>query len=220
MIGCRCPICLSGDRRNQRTRSSAWLQAKGLSIVIDTATDFRTQALREGIVSLDAVLYSHPHADHLHGLDDTRSLTHDNPVPLYAARETAAEIRNRFDYIFRATQIGGGKPRVFLREISEDPFEVGRVGELAYLTDCSAIEEEAFERLDGVKTLIIGALRDRPHPTHFTVEQAIEAARRIGAPRTVLTHMCHDLDHRELSERLPVGFEPAYDGLTMEIADP
>jgi len=238
MIGCRCAVCLSGDKRNQRTRSSIWVRAKGRSIVIDTATDFRTQALREGIDRLDAVLYTHPHADHLHGLDDTRSLTHDNPVPLYATRETAGEIRNRFDYIFRGSQHGGGKPRVYFREITEEPFEVGpvrivpvpilhgdmpilgyRFGSFAYLTDCSGIDEEGLERLEGVRTLVIGALRDRPHPTHFTVEQAMEAAKQIGARRTVLTHMCHDLEHRELNERLPDGFEPAYDGLSLEIED-
>ncbi len=239
VIGCACRVCKSTDERNNRSRSSAWITTRGLSIVIDTATDFRIQALREGLDRLDAVLYTHPHADHLHGLDDTRSLTHDNPVPLYATRETASEIKNRFDYIFRATQQGGGKPRVFFREIGDDPFEIGpvrivpvpvmhgglpilgyRFGRLAYITDCSEIDEEGYERLEGVETLVIGALRDRPHTTHFTVSEAIAASRRAGASRTILTHICHDMEHGELCDKLPADVEPAYDGMTITLPDP
>ncbi len=238
VIGCRCEVCTSEDSRNKRTRSSAWIRDNGQSILIDTATDFRTQAIREGIDRLDAILYTHAHADHLHGLDDTRSLTKDRAVPLYASRATADEIRSRFDYIFRDTQPGGGKPQVSIHEIETDPFDIGslhitpvpvlhgklsifgyRIASLAYITDCSAIPEESYPLLEGISTLVIGALRDRPHITHFTVEEALEASRRIGALRTIFTHMCHDLEHEELSSRLPDGAMPAYDGLSLEIEE-
>ena len=236
VIGCRCSVCLSGDIRNKRTRSSAWLRTDDLSILIDTSTDFRAQAIREGIDRLDAAIFTHSHADHLHGLDDIRSLTHDDPVPLYASRKTTNDISNRFDYIFRPTQAGGGKPRVYFRTISDDPFEIGeiefvpipvmhgnlpilgfRMGRIAYVTDCSQIDDESIKLLEGVEVLIIGALRYRPHPTHFNVDQAIDAGKSIGSARTILTHMCHDIDHSELAARLPKGFEPAYDGLTVDL---
>jgi phosphoribosyl 1,2-cyclic phosphate phosphodiesterase len=204
--------------------------------LIDTSTDFRAQALREGIDRLDAVVFTHSHADHLHGLDDTRSLTHDDPLPLFASEATTNEIRNRFDYIFRPSQPGGGKPRVYFCTISEEPFEIGgveivpiplmhgglpifgyRVGRLAYITDCSQIEKAGFKLLKGVEVLVVGALRYRVHPTHFTVEQAIDAAKTIGSTRTILTHLCHDVEHSELAAQLPEGFEPAYDGLTISV---
>ena len=237
VIGCDCHVCRSGDYRNKRTRSSVWLHDSEISIVIDTATDFRAQALREGITRLDAVLVTHSHADHIHGLDDTRSLTCDASVPLYANKETAADIRNRFDYVFRGPTIGGGKPKIRIVEIEKESFEVGnlqitpipirhgnadilgfRFGTCAYLTDCSAIGTAAFERLSGVEILIIGALRYKPHPTHFSVDEAVEASRRIGAERTYLTHMCHNIEHSELTSRLPGDIEPTYDGLKIEIA--
>ncbi len=264
VIGCRCPVCTSADPKNNRTRSSIWIETDDRSIVVDTATDFRMQALRCGIDRLDAVIYTHAHADHLHGLDDTRSLTHDNPVPLYASLTTASEIQKRFDYIFRSTQKGGGKPQVFINEIDDDPFEIGTLlvtpvpithgdldiygyrfdelmkgngkrsgrtrpaapvqsrrlpsaGGFAYLTDCSGIPEESYDLLEGVETLVLGALRFRPHATHFTVEEAIHAARRIDAAGTWFTHMCHDIEHSSLESSLPDSIRPAYDGLCLEL---
>lgn len=235
VIGCDCPVCRSGDQRDRRTRCSAWVQHGDASILIDTSTDFRTQALRERIRRLDAILFTHPHADHLHGLDDTRSLSRDGAIPLYATEPTEREIRSRFAYIFTDTQPGGGKPRVRFVRIDSSPKEIAglvvepipvfhgvlpivgfRIGEFAYITDCSRIPDSSFHRLEGVRFLVIGALRDRPHPTHFTVAEAAEAAKRIGADHTWLTHLCHDLDHRSLASRLPEGIAPAYDGLVIE----
>ena len=237
VIGCPCRVCRSVDIRNKRTRSSAWLQFDDLSIVIDTSTDFRAQALREGMNRLDAVLYTHSHADHLLGLDDTRSLSRDKPVSLYATEETAQDIRNRFAYVFGDGPVGGGKPRVRLTTITtDDSFKLGsvsivpvpvyhgdlpicgyRIGSLAYITDCSRIEDHVFERLEGVRVLVIGALREEPHPTHFTVAEAIDTSRRIGASETYLTHMCHELEHDELGRRLPEGIWPAYDGVEIRV---
>ena len=238
VVGCSCPVCTSSNIRNKRTRASIWVETEEASILVDTSTDFRMQALREGIDSLDAVCFTHPHADHLHGLDDTRSLTWEKPLPLYASPTTEAEIRTRFEYLFRKTQIGGGKPDVFFKTIGTEPFEIAglvvhpipvlhgklpilgfRFGSLAYITDCSFIPEESFRRLAGTRTLIIGALRDKPHITHFTVSEAIRAAQRIGADQTILTHISHELEHEELSNRLPDGFVPAYDGLSIGISE-
>ncbi len=259
VIGCNCDVCRSTDPRNNRTRSSLWIETVDRSIVVDTSTDFREQALRSSIDRLDAVIYTHAHADHLHGLDDTRSLTRDNPIPLFAARSTASEIRKRFDYIFRSTQKGGGKPLVFVREIDDEPFEIGsllitpipiRHGDLdiygyrfdmrlpptntrekqpktddkpttiasfAYVTDCSDISDESYDLLDGVELLIIGALRYRPHATHFSIDEAVAAAQRVDAGQTYLTHMCHDVEHATLESQLPESIHPAFDGMSVNM---
>ena len=234
VIGCSCSVCSSDIPENQRTRASVWIKSDSVSILVDTSTDFREQALRAGMTTLDAVLFTHTHADHLHGLDDVRSLTWDKPLPLYASEGTEAEIRCRFDYIFRETQKGGAKPKVFFRRLNTEPVDIAglqvtpvpiyhgslsilgfRIGEFAYITDCSKIPDTSYPLLEGTKTLVIGALRHKPHATHFTVEEAVAESRRIGAIRTYLTHICHDLDHHTLKASLPPGIEPAYDGLTV-----
>ena len=236
VIGCSCPVCRSTDPRNDRTRCSVLVEIDGLALVIDTSTDFRRQALREGITRIDGVLYTHPHADHLHGLDDTRSLTWEQTLPLYANRSTAEEIQKRFSYVFKTTQKGGGKPNVRMVEIDSQSFKITdtviqpvpikhgnldilgfRIGSFAYLTDCSGIPEASFDLLRGLEVLVIGALRRRPHPTHFSVDQALATADRIGARRVLLTHICHDLDHASLARELPPSAEPAYDGQIIEI---
>lgn len=236
VIACSCPVCTSVDPRNVRTRSSVLLDDGRKIVVIDTGPDFRAQMLRERIDHLDAVIFTHDHADHLNGIDDLRVFTWHKRLPVYAATEVLEEIGNRFSYIFSSRVPGGGKPNLDVHSLSSEGIVIGdmhivpvpifhgsrlihgyRIGSLAYLTDCSGIPEESFAMLSGVKILVVGALRYRPHPTHFSVSQAVEAAQRIGAEITYLTHICHDLDHSVLEKELPEGVFPAYDGLSLTV---
>ena len=236
VIGCSCKVCQSDDPRDHRSRASILVRNNDSSILIDTSTEFRLQAVRNNIHKLDAVFYTHAHADHLHGLDDIRPLTMKKPAQVYATESTSAEIRKRFDYIFKNTQKGGGKPQINLNPLPADgvcidglqiipvPLFHGelnivgyRMGNIAYLTDCSRIPGESYQMLENLEILILGALRYRPHPTHFCFEQAIEAAERIGARRTFFTHLCHDASHQELLDFLPKKIEPAFDGLCLDL---
>jgi phosphoribosyl 1,2-cyclic phosphate phosphodiesterase len=239
MIGCRCPVCRSDDPRDQRTRPSILVTLPSSArVLVDTATDLRTQALRFGIDRVDAVLFTHSHADHIFGLDDTRrfNVLTGRPLPLFADGPTLADLRRVFAYAFSPMPLdGGGVPALSLFRIA-GPFSLFghevlpvpvlhgrrsilgfRLGRFAYLTDCSAIPETSWPLLEGLDVVVVDALRDRPHPTHFTVAQAVEAARRIGARRTYLTHMCHDLGHAALCARLPADIQPAYDGLEVAV---
>ena len=238
MIGCRCAVCTSPDPRDQRLRPSILVElATGGSLLVDTAPDLRAQALRYSVRRVDAVLFTHPHADHLLGLDEIRrfnTLQH-AVIPCYGDPGTIAEIRRVFAYAFEPRQHGGGVPRLELIPVS-GPFVVAgtvvtpvpvmhghlpiygyRIGSFAYLTDCSAIPDGAWPLLDGVRTLVIDALRHVPHPTHFTVAQALEAVARLRPARALLTHIAHDLGHAETAGRLPQGVELAYDGLIVDI---
>jgi phosphoribosyl 1,2-cyclic phosphate phosphodiesterase len=244
VIGCSCPVCTSADPRDERYRASLLVEYRDgsgivTSVVIDAGPEFRLQALRARITRLDALLLTHAHADHVGGLDDVRPLTRERVLPVYGNAPTLEETRERFGYIFRETQAGGGKPRVELRE-AVGPFRVGslelrpvpvmhgrlpilgwRAGSFAYVTDCSGLPPASLRLLEGVETLIITGLRRRPHETHFSIDQGIETARRIGARRTWITHMNHESTHAELeaycAERgADVGAGPAYDGLEFE----
>jgi phosphoribosyl 1,2-cyclic phosphate phosphodiesterase len=239
MIGCRCAVCRSTDPRDQRLRPSILIEpADGGVLLVDTAPDLRAQALRHNVNRVDAVLFTHPHADHLLGLDEVRryNTLQGCAIPCYGTPATIAEVRRVFAYAFEPRQQGGGVPRLDLRPVT-GPFTVGgtvitpvpvmhgdlpiygyRVGAFAYLTDCSTIPDGSWALLDGVRTLVVDALRHRPHPTHFTVAQAIEAAARIGSERTLLTHIAHDLGHAETMAHLPPGVELAYDGLIVEVS--
>jgi phosphoribosyl 1,2-cyclic phosphate phosphodiesterase len=235
-------VCTSQDQCDNRTRSSILIENNGTVILVDAGTDFRFQAIRAGITRLDSLLMTHVHADHLHGLDDVRSLTYQRPLNVYGSKETIEEIYKRFDYIFKSTQLGGGKPNLVLidhhgENISIESIEVVpipvkhgkldiygyRIGDFAYITDASKIPESSFKLLEGVRTLIINALRYRPHPTHFNVDQAVEASEKIGASNVWLTHICHDASHRELISYLEktvkngIEISPACDGLEIEI---
>ncbi len=233
MIGCTCSVCRSADPRNSRTRSSILVRQEETAVVIDTGPDFRFQALRARLARLDAVIITHDHADHLNGIDDLRVFTWHQALPFYSSAEVADEVRSRFPYIFRRDAPGGGIPNLLMRDADPEGVQVGnlrivpvpiyhgcrvingyRIGSAAYLTDCSGIPESSYKLLEDLELLVIGALRYRPHPTHFSVAQAAAAAGRIGAERTYLTHMCHDLDHAVLAEELPQGIFPAYDGLS------
>lgn len=242
VIGCPCRVCASADPRDRRYRSSILIEGREAAVLVDSGPEFRLQALEARITRLDGLLLTHAHADHLHGLDDVRPLSKGAPLRIYGNGPTLRELKDRFSYAFRETQAGGGKPRLELLEAeSGRPLEIGglvfvpvliyhgklpvlgwRIGDFAYLTDCSRIPEESFGLLEGVRTLAIDALRPMPHPTHFSLDGALEAARRIGARRTWLTHICHDASQEELealcAERgADLCARPAWDGLEIEV---
>ena len=209
-------------------------------MVIDTGPDFREQALRAGLKRVDAVFYTHSHADHILGLDDLRPLSftafrEGGPIPLYVTAETAAVLEHIFEYTFSAHATYPNRARVQLEPLGERntvhgveflrvPVQHGemviagfRFGRTAYLTDVSAIPEESFALLEGLDHLIVSALRHKPHPSHATVEQALGWSRRIGAKQTWLTHIAHELGHEETNRTLPAGVALAYDGLTVPV---
>ena len=233
VIGCTCRVCQSENPRNKRWRPGLKLEAEDRVVLVDTPTDLREQALRFGLPRLDAIVFTHSHADHIFGLDDVRifNFRQRAPIPCYGSEETLGRIRRSFAYVWEAGQEGGGKPQLELVPVRE-PFALldrtfvpvpvwhgemevfgYRIGRFAYVTDCSRIPESSFELLAGVEILILDALRHRPHPTHFSVEQATAAARRIGARRTIFTHMTHEVDH---DDPLPDGVEFGYDGLAFD----
>jgi phosphoribosyl 1,2-cyclic phosphate phosphodiesterase len=244
MIGCRCATCCSTDPRDKRWRPSIYIELPdGTRVLVDTSTDLRAQALAFDVPRIDAILFTHEHADHVFGLDEVRRFNHlqHTAIPCYAPRRTAAALRRTFAYVFgEAVTKGGGIPQLDLYTLSGGPFSIGgetivpvpilhgtapilgyRLGPFAYLTDCSAIPDSSWPLLDGVKLLVLDALRHRPHPTHFSVSEALEAIERIAPERALLTHMCHDLPHAETCAALPAGVELAYDGLrvTVDLVD-
>jgi phosphoribosyl 1,2-cyclic phosphate phosphodiesterase len=239
MIGCACDVCRSTDPRDRRLRPSIHVDVPGhASIVIDTTPDFRQQVLTYAVSKLDAVLFTHSHADHILGLDDIRRFNwiQGGPIPCYAAEHTWKDIQQTFHYVFDGVaRQGGGIPKIDVREI-DAPFIVGgvrvvpvplwhgdapilgfRFGSFAYLTDCNRLDEAAWGLVDGVETLVIDALRDKPHSTHFTVAEALAVIARIKPRRAYMTHMSHDLGHAATSARLPAGVDLAYDGLVLDV---
>ncbi len=236
-IACHCPVCTSDDPKNRRYRCSVLLQYQGRNVLIDTATEFRLQAIRAGMERLDAILFTHSHADHISGLDDVRSFSErqGGPIPCYGTPETLEDIRCRFDYIFTPTQWGGGKPRLeliplqgpvnlFGLEIVPVPVCHGkllvlgfRFGGSAYVTDTNCIPDGSVDLLRGLDLLVLDALRWTPHPTHFTVNQALEVIKELHPARSYLTHLTHDLDYACTNAILPPGVELAYDGLSLQL---
>ncbi|MGH9380282.1 MAG: MBL fold metallo-hydrolase [Thermoanaerobaculia bacterium] len=236
VIGCTCAVCGSDDPRNRRLRTGLKLEVDGRVVLVDTPTDLRQQALRFGLPRVDAVLFTHAHADHTLGLDELRvfNFRQSSAIPCYGSPATLADIRRHFAYAFEPGEEGGGKPRLDLiavdgsfeaagLETTAVPVRHGslevfgyRWGDLAYVTDCSFMPEPSFRLLRGVRWLVLGALRHRPHSTHFSIAEAIAAARRIGAERTVFTHMGHEVDFASASEELPKGIELGYDGLVLD----
>jgi phosphoribosyl 1,2-cyclic phosphate phosphodiesterase len=239
VIGCDCPVCTSTDPHNKRTRASAYVEWDGTSYLIDTATELRLQAIRAGVRRVDCILFTHSHADHIFGLDDVRRFNdiQQAVIPCYGAEHTLTTIKRQFPYIFEPTEYRGAKPRldttvlhpgVPMRQnghaVLPVPITHGhatilgyRFGPLAYVTDCSELPDSSAEMLRGVDTLVINALRDRPHPTHFSIAEALTAIERIGPRRAYLTHMCHEVDHESTNRRLPAGVQLAYDNLTIDV---
>lgn len=235
-LGCECAVCRSTDPRDRRSRPSVLVDFGGNSVLIDTTPDFREQALREKVRKIDAVLYTHAHADHVLGLDDLRPLSFlgPNKIPLYAAPEHSAIIRNMFRYAFDAVYPYGNLPQVELK-LLDGPLELlgarfepisvlhgdaqvwgYRFGSAAYLTDFSEIPEGSMGKLKGLDVLFLDALRHKPHPTHSNIANSLRIAANLGARRTFFTHICHDLGHEETNRMLPPGVELAYDGLKLE----
>ena len=238
-IGCTCAVCLSTDPHDTRLRPSIYVDVPGRAgILVDTGTDLRQQALTNRINHVEAILYTHGHADHVMGLDEVRRYNwmQKAAIPCYASARTWEDLRQTFSYVFGPVlQEGGGVPQLEPHEV-DGPFEVKgvrivpvplwhgrlpilgyRFGNFAYLTDCNKLDDEAWPLVAGVDTLVIDALRWRPHSTHFSVSEALEAAARIGPRRTYFTHMSHELGHAETNARLPAGVELAYDGLVLDI---
>lgn len=247
-VGCGCAVCASGDPRDHRLRPSVLLRwqepgqegERERAVVIDTGPDFRAQALRNNLTRVDAVFYTHSHADHILGMDDLRpfsfaAMHEDGPIPLYALPETTAALERVYDYTFSPRATYPARARVQLRPLAERTVVHGveflrvpvmhgkmkiagfRFGSAAYLTDVSAIPESSFALLEGLDQLVLPALRHKPHPTHATVEQAVAWARRIGARQTWFTHICHDLGHEATNRELPGGMQLAYDGLSLPV---
>ncbi|MCO6436607.1 MAG: MBL fold metallo-hydrolase [Phycisphaerae bacterium] len=234
MIGCHCDVCTSDNVRDKRTRPSIWVRTNGICILVDTAPELRLQCVANGIDHLDAVLFTHHHADHVVGLDDLRRynwLTRQT-VRCYGTERTLDRIRRMFAYAFEpAPDSPHSRPNLELITIDETPFDVRgerivpiplmhgplpvmgfRFGRFAYCTDCSFIPDDSMERLRDLDVLVLDALRRTPHPTHFNLEQAVAAATQIAARKTYFTHIAHELMHEDTNDELPDGMELAFDG--------
>lgn len=237
IVGCRCPVCSSEDPRDRRTRASVLIETGGRNILVDTSPDLRFQALRQGVSRIDAVLFTHTHADHVNGIDDLRGFHFINRilVPGYGSRETMAALTRMYGYIFTGVEAEGYAQLVEPHVVSA-PFDLFgitvtpipllhgtvaatgyRFGDVAYLTDCSQIPPASMALLQGLDLLIVDGLRYTPHPTHFNIDGAVAVARELRPRRTVLTHLTHEVSCRE-NGRLPEGVEFAYDGMILDAA--
>ncbi len=241
VVGCPCDVCRSGDPRNHRSRSSIVVSENGCNVLVDTAPELRYQALATGLVRVDAVLYTHDHADHIFGMDELRTFNFimGRSIPIYGNEKVTNRIRTVFDYIWDPeAPKGGGLPMISTSVINGDLDLAGmrirplslwhgdqlilgfKFGELlAYMTDCSRVPEETMEEVRGTPVIIIDALRYRPHTTHFSVDQALEVLKELCPRRALLTHLSHSMDYRRLRAELPGWVEPAYDGLVIDLEE-
>jgi len=238
-IGCDCKVCSSSDPRDTRLRPSVLVQYDGRNVLIDTTPDFRQQALRSRMRRLDAVLYTHAHADHIMGLDDVRpfNFVQREEIPIYASPDALRVIKGSFPYIFDTRPTESSKPRIVPHTFDGDapislfgldfiPLRLNhgrgtsfgfRFGDAAYLTDHSDIPDESATRLEDLDVLFLDALRNNPHPTHTTVTKALEWVERLRPKRAYFTHICHDLPHERTEQRLPPHVRLAYDGLEIHV---
>ena len=235
---CDCNVCRSTNPKNKRLRSSILVRNGENHLLIDSSTDLRQQCLINKITQINHVLYTHHHADHVHGIDELRSFNHFNNIiiPCYGNKGTIREIKKNFNYIFDKTiQTGGGLPKLTLHVINSETFTLGgisitpldiihgkltilgyKLNNCAYITDCSGIPDRTKERLKNLDILILNALGFDPHPTHFSLSQALDAVEQLKPKRAIFTHINHKFDHETISSRLPEGVELAYDGMTIE----
>ena len=239
VIGCDCEVCKSLDFRNKRFRTSIHVEAEGVSLVVDTGPDFRMQMLRAGVQRLDAILFTHEHKDHTAGLDDIRpfNFMQKTDIPIFAKRNVLDQVQREYAYIFSPKKYPG-VPQIEQVEITENPFNVNglavtpipvlhyklpvfgfRMGNFSYITDANHIPEESMKLLEGTEVLVLNALQITPHISHFTLEEAIEVAKKIGAKRTYFTHISHRLGlHDAIDKQIPEGMALAYDGLELTLA--
>ncbi|NJO36995.1 MAG: MBL fold metallo-hydrolase [Rhizobiales bacterium] len=242
MIGCHCAVCSSDDPRNQRRRCAITIQSRETTILVDTPPELRLQCVEAGIDWIDAVLYTHAHADHVNGIDDLRSLNNamDRRIDAYADARVLEKIRSRFDYAFQAPDPARGWFRPCLKPTAMDgPFLVGdllvrpieqrhgngpswgfRVGDVAYSTDTDGLSEQALGSLENLDLWIVDCLRENPHPSHAHLEMTLGWIERLKPKRTILTHMSHELDFSDLAAKLPDGVEPAVDGMVIDLGWP
>ncbi len=236
MIGCDCEVCISTDKHDKRLRSSILVKSPGTTLVVDTGPDFRYQMLREKVKHLDAVVFTHPHKDHLAGLDDIRAFNFfsNGPIDVYADSLTEEAVRRDFYYAFTDTKYPG-IPQLNLNTIDQKAFVVGdlsilpipvwhlkmpvmgfRFGSFTYITDANRIDPESKEKIRGSKVLVLNALRKTKHISHFSLSEAIDLAKELGIPQTYLTHLSHQMGrHADVEKELPEGVHLAYDGLTL-----
>ena len=239
VIGCDCQVCKSLDFRNKRFRTSIHLEVDGVSLVVDTGPDFRMQMLRAGIKKLDGVLFTHEHKDHTAGLDDIRpfNFSQQKDMPIFGRRQVLDQIRQEYSYIFSDKKYPG-VPQVDCIEIDENPFHVNgiaiipipvlhyklpvlgfRIGDFSYITDANFISDESMKLLEGTEILVLNALQKESHISHFTLEEAVHEARKIGAKKTYFTHISHRLGlHDQIDAELPEGIALAYDGLELTLS--
>ncbi len=242
---CKCSVCRSKEPKNHRLRASAWLSYKGRSILIDTSTDLRQQALTQKIERVDAVLYTHPHTDHIHGIDELRcfNFSQKETIPLYGNSWTCEELRHRFGYIFDPGPVeGGGIPQLELHQFDPTAYSIRkplrikgvpilplqlqhgsrecigyRIESVAYVTDCSYIPEKTLDQMKGLKALVLDCVRPAPHRTHLNLDRALEVISKLKPRKTFLTHLGHEFDHKTWSKKLPKGVALAYDGLKITL---
>ena len=237
MIGCKCKVCTSKDKRDKRTRSSVLINHNNKNYIIDTSADFRWQMIRECIDNLDAVFYTHAHADHTSGIVDLRSLNFimNRSIDCYGNKDTMNTLRDKYDFFFNPIQVGGGLPQGVFHIIEKDiifddlkvipiPVEHGvlnilgyRFNNFTYITDASFIKDDSLKLIEGSEVLVLNGLRYRPHHTHLCLQQSVNIADKLGIKKVYFTHMTHDVLHRHLEKELPINMYPAYDGLTIEI---
>jgi phosphoribosyl 1,2-cyclic phosphate phosphodiesterase len=240
-IGCNSPVCLSDDPRDKRLRCSVHVELKGVSIVIDAGPDFRYQMMRAGISKVDAILFTHEHRDHTAGLDDIRPLNylHNAPTQVYCHQRVLDALKYQFHYIFMEHPYPG-IPLIDFHLIENQEFEIGgikikpievlhyklpvfgfRIGDFTYITDANFISEGELQKAYGSEVFVLNALRNEPHISHFTLDQAVEVAAKVNAPQSYFVHMSHQIGfHKEVNESLPFGMALAYDGLCIELPDP